>query len=100
MNPMILKIISSPINCQGGNNGRVLKSVKGTGDFFASIRKSLNSAQKKPFHHPARPAQTGPALKKGYKFAVLVPAQVEHWGAFETTFNRGKPSIMSKDFSL
>ncbi len=70
MNPIILKIISSPINCQGGNNGRLLKSVKGTGDFFASIQKSLNSAQKKPFHHPARPAQTGPALKKGYKFYI------------------------------
>jgi len=70
MNPIILKIISSPINCQGGNNGRVLKSVKGTGDFFASIQKSLNSAQKKPFHHPTRPAQTGSALKKGYKFYI------------------------------
>lgn len=70
MNPIILKTISSPINCQGGNNGRVLNSVKGTGDFFASIQKSLNSAQKKPFHHPTRPAQTGPALKKGYKFYI------------------------------
>jgi hypothetical protein len=70
MNPIILKIISSPIYCQGGNNGRVLKSVKGTGDFFASIQKSLNSAQKKPFHHPTKLAQTGPALKKGYKFYI------------------------------
>ena len=70
MNPIILKIISSPINCQGGNNGSLLKSVKGTGDFFASIQKLLNSAQKKPFHHPTRPAQTGPALKKGYKFYI------------------------------
>ena len=70
MNPIILKIISSPINCQGGNNGRLLKSVTGTGDFFASIQKSLNSAQKKPFHNPTRPAQTGPGLKKGYKFYI------------------------------
>lgn len=36
--------------------------------------------------------------KKGYKSIALVPSQTEHWGAFETSFNRGKPSLMSGDF--
>ena len=35
---------------------------------------------------------------KGYKSIALVPSQTEHWGAFETSFNRGKPSLMSGDF--
>jgi len=94
MNPIILQIISSPINCQGGNNGRALKSVKGTRDFFASIQKSLNSAQKKPFYYPTRPAQTGPALKKGYKFYIE--------SLRKELLVRGKPlnkiSLNKKDF--
>jgi len=36
--------------------------------------------------------------QKGFNFVALVPSQTEHWGAFETTFNRGKPSLMSEDF--
>jgi len=36
--------------------------------------------------------------KLNLKSIALVPSQTEHWGAFETSFNRGKPSLMSGDF--
>ena len=70
MNPMISEIVPSPINCPRDNIGGILKSEKGTEDFFASILKSMNPAQKMPFHKPTRPVQTGPDLKKGYKFYI------------------------------
>jgi len=70
MNPMILEIVPSPINCPRDNIGGIIKSTKGTRDFFASMQELLNPAQKKTFHKPTKSVQTGPALKKGYKFYI------------------------------
>jgi len=70
MNPMTLEIVPSSINCPRDNIGGMLKSAKGTGNFFASIQELLNPAQKKTFHKPTMPVQTEPDLKKGYKFYI------------------------------
>jgi len=70
MNPAISKIVSLPINYTRDKTEASLTPVKGTGNFFASILKSMNQAQKKTFHKPTMPVQAGPALKKGYKFYI------------------------------
>ncbi len=70
MNPIILKIDSSPIHCSIDSKGGSLKSVKRTGDFFASIQELLNPTQKRAFHKPTKSVQTGPALIKKYKFYI------------------------------
>jgi len=96
MNPIILEIVLSPANCQRDNIGSLLKAVKEPGDFFASILKSMNPAQKKTFHKPTKPVQAGPALKKGYKFYIE--------SLRKELLSKGRPlnkiSLNSKDLSV
>ena len=70
MNPMILKIVSLPINCTRNNIEGSLKPQKGSGNFFSSIKESLNQSQKKPFHGSTKVVQEGKAFEKRYKFYI------------------------------
>lgn len=70
MNPMILKIVSLPINCTRNNIEGNLKSIKGSGNFLASIKESLNPSQKMPFRKSTKVVQEGKAFEKRYKFYI------------------------------
>jgi flagellar hook-length control protein FliK len=70
MNPMLLKIVSLPINCTRDKTEASLTSVKGTGNFLASIKESMNASQKKPFHGSTKVVQEGKVFENKYKFYI------------------------------
>jgi len=70
MNPAISKIVSLPINHTRDKTEASLTSVKGTGDFLASIKESMNASQKKTFQESTKSVQEGNAFEKRYKFYI------------------------------
>jgi hypothetical protein len=70
MDPMILKIVSLPINCTRDNTEGSLTSVKAPGNFLTSIKQALNPSQKESFHESTKFVREGKAFEKRYKFYI------------------------------
>jgi len=68
MTPMTLKIVSLPLDYKTNGKGKPIKSEKGNGDFFSTIRGLMNSVQKKSSHRAAKTPGAGLPLRKGYSF--------------------------------
>lgn len=68
MTPMTLKIVSLPLDYKTNSKGKCIKSEKGNGDFFSTIRGLMNSVQKKSSHRAAKTPGAGLPLRKGYSF--------------------------------
>ncbi len=67
---MILQNVLLPINCLRHNLEVESRSVKGVGDFLASIKESLDMKQESSFCDSTRLIQGRPASEKGYKSYV------------------------------
>jgi len=68
MNLMTLKIVSLPLDYKTNSKGKCIKSEKGNRDFFSTIQRLMNSAQKRSFHRTAELPGAGLPLRKGYSF--------------------------------
>jgi flagellar hook-length control protein FliK len=64
MDTMILKLISSSANQKTANHDKGLKSAQGSGDLFAGILKSLNTAPQKSSYEARAPGGAGTSTNK------------------------------------
>ncbi len=64
MNTMILKLISLAANQKTANHDKGIKSAQGSGDLFAGILESLNTASQKSTHKARAPGGAGTSTNK------------------------------------
>jgi len=95
MNTMILKLISSLANQETAKHGKGLKSAQGSGDLFAGILKSLNTASQKSTHKAKVPGGDGAPINKNRHHTYLESLR-------KALLAKGKPlnEIVLKDEDL